>query len=275
MIAILKRGFYGAVFLVLPLVITSFLTFYDLTSFLSSNAAVVIQIANASLSSNNELPIILQLVVYYLNDVMRNVMWAAMAAGVFFHIYVWYRRKIYKSGFPSAAVRLRRASLVIMILALILTIVLVVLSLYPIAQTLLASGRIANSLVFPALVASITGVLGPFGSFVTELFLGLSAIIRILGFFLPKVVGLAALLLLVVFVVSYYATCLAIRPVLTPRVSAPAVSRSGPFGWLHRASALAVDLLINWLKLDALKGLEAAQIIAGIVSGRSDEATSR
>ena len=92
---------YSACFLLFPVGFTTFLTFYDLTDLVRSNALALINIAKAGMTSETEIPIIGELVVYYLNYISRYVMWVAIFSAVAFKIFIQFQSRSYVTAQPG------------------------------------------------------------------------------------------------------------------------------------------------------------------------------
>lgn len=266
---IVVRILYVALLMWLPVGFTLFLTYYDLTNFVSSNSIALINIANAAMTSEEEFPIVVQLVVYYLNDTSRYVMWSAMGLAVAFKIFIHFSKNYRVVSFPQQAERLRTLGVRWMVVSAIIALLVAVGTLYPIARNLLMIGQSAASLVVPAWIVALSNSLGYLGTIIASVFLGVIAIIKVLGFFLPQAVLSAAIILLLVFLVTYYCTSLALTYQILPRITAPLEHDTALLGWLRNRSLAFVGVFLR-LGLDAAKGAEAAEIVAEIASEYKD-----
>jgi hypothetical protein len=261
---------YSACFLLFPVGFTTFLTFYDLTDLVRSNALALINIAKAGMTSETEIPIIGELVVYYLNYISRYVMWVAIFSAVAFKIFIQFQSRSYCIGFPRKVRQLRQIGIIWICVSAAIAAVVAIALMYPMAQRLLLAGKIVNTFVEPAYIAALTGAFGFFGSALSWGVTATLAIFKILDYFMLEALLTAVGILLLVFLGNYYCASLALSWVVLPRISAPLSNDNLGLGWLRNWMLGLVNFFLSH-GLDALKGPDAAAIISDVIRGTSSD----
>lgn len=269
----LARILYTATWLVLPIGFTAFLTVYDLRSFVASNSITLINIANAATTTEAMMPILMTLVTYYLNDIAPSTLTAAMVSAFLFKQYVHYLSPYGRVAFPQQALGLRRLNFLWLLLSLGVFALVVVAMLFPLARQLLIMAQIANALVLPAFIVALTGMFGWLGSALAWVFTSGMAILQALAFLRMEAIVGSLLILLLIFLVTYYCTTLALSYTVLPRMSAPLASHRPLIGELRRAALWIVGWFLK-NGLDALRGPDAASIIADVVDTRTASGSS-